>query len=471
MDDKNNQAVVSMASHKTNSLSKTEVESARSCISILSWDMQTQQIFALCGLSVSTAILEDGAEPLLGSHAANLGHKTVRELIESSEDSNGLGLSWDEFKPKLSARVFRDKFAIQESDYVEINNLVEDVSSELGRMAHDAAEFHGTKNRILMSKIEQIRIDSEANQKSLQETQRNLIKENTRLTEENRNNKEKLGSLSEESAKKIQDAYREAAKKIEENEQLVESQKQEMRRKIEQETEEQMDRAKGEMAAKIQKTEAQMLRVQSELSAIQSQIESGELVKKERVGTLMADLEKAVSQELMAKRSADDLRSNIATMESRIKKITAEKGQVEAKLSETSKHIQGLEDQLRDSLETRLNGPEFAIFQERLAHMRESNTLLSAEVDAKSLLLEKAETERNQATGRYQELHREGKSYTESLKADISNQREAISAFKEQIKNISYDLTAYQYENKSLKRALGVMSVMVLVIAASFMTF
>lgn len=471
MDDKNNQAVVSITSHKINSVSKTEIESARSCLSILSWDTQAQQISALCGLSLSPAILDEGASPLAGSHADNLGHKTVRSLVESPHDKDGLGLVWDEFKAKLAARVYRDKFAIQESDFIEINNLVEDVNGELGRMAHDAAEFHGTKHKMLMARITQVQIDAEANQKSLQETQHNLIKENTRLTEENRENQARMESVIEESAKKIQDAYREAAKKIEENEQLVESQKQELKRQLELDSENQIKLVKSEMEEKIQKSEAEMLRVQSELSSVKAQIAAGDLVKKEAISALSEDLEKAIDQELMAKRAADELRSNIVTLESHIKKVTDEKGQVENKLAETNKHIQGLEDQLRDSMETRLNSPEFAIFQERIAHMREKNTVLSAEVDAKTLLLEKAEKERNQAKGRYQELHREGVSFVETLKDEIKAQKSSATEFQHQLESVSMSLTAYQYENKSLKRALLVMSALVIVIGGSFLMF
>lgn len=471
MDDKNNQAVVSIESHKINSVSKTEVDSARSCLSILSWDMQAQQIAGLCGLSSSSAILEEDAKPLPGSHADNLGHKTVRSLIESSAEKNGLGMSWDEFRPKLTARAYRDKFAIQENDYLEINSLIEDVKTELGRMPYDAAELHATIQKMLVSKIEQIKSEAEVNLKSLQEKQHNLIKENTRLSEESRSHQARMDSVAEESARKIQDAYREAAKKIEENEQQAEAKREELKKQLEIESQESMKKLRAEMAEKMQRAEADILRVQNELNQVNAQIASGDLIKKEKIETLTADLERAVSQELIAQRTAEDLRSTIASLESRIEQMTTERSEFEAKLDDASAHIQELEGQLHGAMESRLNGPEFAIYQERLAHMREKNTQLSADLDAKTMLLEKAESERDQAKGRYQELHREGKAFVDNLQGQIQHYKSDIVSLNKRVESLNARLTAYQYESKSLKRALTVMSVMILVAGSSLFIF
>lgn len=476
MDDKNNQAVISLTSHKTNNVSKAEVESARNCLSILSWDMQVQQVAGLCGLSVTQSILEGDAAPIPGSHADNLGHKSLRQLVESSSDTNGLGVKWEDFEEKLTARVYRDRFAIQESDFTEINKLVNDVKSELGRMPHDASEFHGTKQKVLLEKIESIKSDFEANNKSMQETQRQLMKQNTQLSEETQKMKLRMDEALNESAMKIQEAYREAARKIEESELLAETQKAALQQELENQSKQKIAQAEKEYKDKLKESEQALASVQSDLSALENKIASGELVNRETISVLKADLERAVSEELKAKRLSDELRGTISSLEKTIDQMNDATIQEINKHNETRKHIEELESQLRESVENRLKGSEYAIYQERLVQMREKNTALSAEIESKNMLLEKAEAQRNELNGRYEEYRSEGSKYTQKLQLEISENREKIGKYKKQIAGLvsnrdqlTLESNAFREENRSLKRTVMIMIGLIMVVGMTIL--
>lgn len=467
MSDKSTPAVLQMSSHKTNSQSRTEIESARSCLSMLSWEMQVQQVVALCGLNLTRALLDGEAQTMSGSHASNMGHTTIKSLVESKASNSGLELSWKEFHPKLTARIYRDMFALSEKNAEEINLQVEDVKSEIGRMPHDASEFHDAKQKMLLKKIERIENEHRQSATSLREKQRELIAEVNRLTEENKHTSLKTAEVMKESASKIQEAYRDAARKIEESESLIESKKDEIRKELEKEHQHKLSELNMEKQKKIDSLLASEETLKKDLHKIQMQITAGDLVGKDAIEGLKEELRQSRDEATRLRGLDEESKQRLMEARTQVDDVVNSKNQLMARLSEAEAQNEELEVRLKETMEGRMNGSEFAIYQERISHMREKAADLTNQVGAMSLLLSKAEKERDEARGRYQELKSDGQAYVGRLQEEIAEYRGKYANVKlemgEKLKAMGIKVKKSEAMTSSLNRAVIALSLVIVV--------
>src|SRR5690606_22624500 len=168
--DRNSSTVV--AFNKSPQL-KIDLNSIIRSLSILSWDLQVQQVITFADLAVNDSLLNETVALNPSSKPHELGHENLREFVTRSQEENGLGLKWDDFYPKMSSLVYRNHYAMHQRDHQEINALVEDATKILGHRPIDVAEYHAAKERALQLQIQTLQRDMGNRISDLQDKQAN----------------------------------------------------------------------------------------------------------------------------------------------------------------------------------------------------------------------------------------------------------------------------------------------------------
>jgi chromosome segregation ATPase len=385
MDDNTQKTVVSITSHRANTQSRVEIDGARRCISMLTWDLQVQQALAMCSLSVSEALLNDEMVLPPSSHAAQVGHTSLQSLVSKSEVEDGFNMDWVDFKAKVHAVVYRSKYSIEESNFAEINAMVADVTKILGRMPATAAEFHSAKQSVLEATIHTLHREHKTRMDDLQDRNNQLMRdlntEKATVTELRTNNK----SLMEESQSRIQQMTRELAVKQDGYEReakasiTTEVQKAEAAFKL------RLGEAQTDMEALIREAQNERREAEMMLSAVTRRIEAGELIESSKLLELNLKIESARDVENTLREQMLKLNDELTQANKRVELIQDD-NRAKFDVIETMKaHVEMLEQRLREQVEDKLGASEFAVLNERLEIRKQEIETLQAMVEKLTL--------------------------------------------------------------------------------------
>ncbi len=415
------QPVVSLNAHRANSLSRVEVEASRHCIPMLSWDLQVQQVIALCGLSISEALLADLVLPAASSHAAQLGHKSVESLVSKPESQDGLALDWADFKNKIKGLVYKQKYSINESNYQEIIDQVADSIQIIGRMPVDASEFHGAKEKALTESIAQIRKDLQSRIDSLQESQKDLLRDINREKSENNELKQARTALMQESASKIQAMTRELAVKLEASEKdSLERIKIESSR-IESEFNNRLEEAKKDLKVNLDLAEASRKEAELSLNALNSRIDSGELIEVGLFNEQMVKLEAARQSESSLRSQLLDINDQLEKSKLRVEQQEAENAAHLDTIEKMGAQIKVFEQKILEVVEDKVGTTEFAVLHERLEMRRQEIDSLSSQLAVAMVERDKYKISNVELRGKFQQMKQMGSEHFRRLSDQLQD--------------------------------------------------
>jgi hypothetical protein len=347
---------------------------------MLSWDLQVQQALKVCSLSVSEALL--GEEMILpaSSHAAQLGHTTLHSLVTKPEVEDGLNLDWEDFKAKMHAAVYLSKYSIEESNFVEINAMVADVTQIIGRLPVTAAEFHNAKQSVLQSTIANLHREHKLRMDDVQDRNKDLIRdlntEKATVVELRTNNKK----LMEDSQSRIQQMNREMAVKQDAYERdakatiAVEVEKAEAAFKL------RLGEAHADMQAQIKEALEERREAEMALAGLTRRIEAGELIEASRLLELNLKIENAQNIENTLRDQMIKLNDELTQANKRVELIQEESKNRQGTIESMEAQLAMLEQRLREQLEDKLGSSEFAVLNERLEMRKQEIETLQANI-------------------------------------------------------------------------------------------
>lgn len=413
-------SVVAMKAKKANSQAKIELDGVKRSLSILPWDLQVQHVLSFCGLSVSESVLAESVALPSASAAALLEHTTLKELVTRSEDQDGLARDWEEFSAKMTALIYRNKYAIPEREYKEINALVEDASLILGHMPVDIVEFHSAKQQALQSQIQAIENESQTRIEALQEKHSALIRSLSTANEELKSQQEANRKAAQEATDRIEQLRREMANEKQAIEKSANEKIQEETLRLSKEYEEKIARQQSEMNAQLRDAANSRLQIENRLSALQSRVDSGELIPVEQL--------KEAQQGLMAaQQSAEALRNQLLDMNTALtesQKLTQSLQDENQELGETiavlNSQINDMEGRVRSIVEDRLGSSEFAVLQERLAQVRAQKVETEERLAEATKANEKQQTQYRELVARFCKMRDIGHEHFGMLNEQIS---------------------------------------------------
>lgn len=415
MDDNTQKTVVSINSHRANSQSRLEVDGARRCISMLSWDLQVQQALAVCSISVSEVLLNDEMALPASSHAAQLGHTTLQSLVTKPEVEDGLGLDWNDFKAKMHALVFRSKYSIEESNFAEINAMVADVSKIVGRMPATAAEFHNAKQSVLETTIKNLQRENKVRLDDLHERNKelmhNLNTEKSTVLELRANNK----TLMEESQARIQQMTRELAVKQDGYERDAKASITQEVQKAEAAFKLRLADAQTDMEVQIKEAQEDRREAEMALASLTRRIEAGELIESSKLLELQLKIENAQNVENVLRDQMIKLNDELTQANKRVELIHEDNKAKQETINTMQSHISMLEMRMREQVEDKMGSSEFAVLNERLEMRRldieslqAQATLLIQERDAGYTARDIIKQNFDQLRGRFAEMKAQG---------------------------------------------------------------
>lgn len=439
MDNGNSSAVASLNDKREQAIALVELDGASRMLGInsLSWDLGTQQVLRVAGLTANEHLLKDNVAPGAGSPAELLGHRTLRALVEGSKKDNGLELDWTEFQAKMTALVYRQKYNLTENDYQEINALFDDATQILGRAPSDSAEFHGAKQRALAERVDQLVGENHRQQAEYDRKTSSLQQELTRKTGEAEQARGEAQRVSADAVRSIQEMRRDSARLQEETEVRADARVEEARKEASIETQRKLTELRDSLQASITQAEAQRQAAEGELKELQRRIAAGEYVTK-------ATLEEINNKLGQLRLSEVNMRNDLLAVN---EQLTAEK-LVSAGLREEVTRLQDariqdreqittLETRLSTIIEDRTQTTEFAIMHERLTNNRDTIAELTTQLDTERSRSHKLEGKLNSVRGSYKQLHTSGRQYCDSLKTQITElqvEKNAVTRDLSQIK-------------------------------------
>lgn len=391
MEDNTQKTVVSINSHRANAQSRIEVEGTQRCIGMLSWDVQVQQALALCGLHISDALLGDNVAPSANSHAKLLGHETIESLVSKPNSEDGLNLNWVDFRAQMSALVYRQKLAIEESNYQEINLLVKDATETLGHSPVNAAEYHRAKETVLKSNIASIQKESKTRIDDLQDRNKDLMRELNAEKAAATQMRTDRQALMEETASRIQQMTRELAIKQDGYQREAEHTIAQELKKAEATFNQALAAAKVDMAQQISEVQADMAEAETALAQVTSRIEAGELVEASRLVELNTRVEQAKEAEAALRRQMIGINDLLTQANKRADILEDEKAMLETTIKSMAEQMAMLELRMREQVEDKMSSSEFAVLHERLQVRKE-------EFEAQGRILAETNTKLENAT-------------------------------------------------------------------------
>ncbi len=415
-----NTPVVSLTSHKMNSQARIELDGVRRTLSMLPWDLQTQQVLSFAGLTASESVLVDNAQLAPNSHAQQLGHATLQELASKPEAEDGLGLDWNDFSAKLTALVNRQKFAIQERDFKEINALVDDATTILGRKPVDVGEFHSAKQRALQDQLVQVQREANVRVQDLQDKNVTLMRSLTEAQTEIAGLHESSKLMMQDAADRISNMTREMAMNQEIFERRTQERVQEEVARKEQELQAQLERKQSEMALAVRDADNKRMQAESRVTEIQLRIDRGELVPAELVAEAQRRLEEARSAETALRNQLLDLNSALTEAQKIIQGLRDTNAELVIQVDQLTQHTGHLEARIRDIIEDKLGSSEFAVLQERLSIKGEEKVRLEGELEALRASHVKQDRALNELRGRFQQMRQVGREHFKMLNDKLS---------------------------------------------------
>lgn len=421
MENSNLSAVSSLNDKREETQALIELDGASRVLSIPSfaWDLTVQQVLRVAGLTANEYLLNENVAPTAGSPAHVLGHQTLRSLVEGSQKDNGLQQDWVDFRAKMTALVYRQKYSITENDYQEINALFEDASEILGRSPIDSAEFHGAKQKALAERVEQLVADKSRMQSDFERTTQNLKQDLLKKTSEVEQVRSDAQRVSAEAAQSIQDMHRETARLQETSEANANARIEEARKTAVLETQRKLTELRDSLQGQISAAEGQRLVAEGELADLRARINAGEYVAKSELEALTEKLS-AIRMSEVGMRN-DLLAVNQQLTDERL--ISAGLREELARASQARvqerEHIESLEGRLATIINDRTQSAEFAVMHERLTLSKDENAALSAELVSQKGASQKLERKFHDVLGAYKELRKSGRQYCDSLKGQI----------------------------------------------------
>jgi hypothetical protein len=419
-----NTPVVSLTSHKMNSQAKIELDGVRRTLSMLPWDLQTQQVLAFAGLTTSETLLAETVQLAPNSHAQQLGHMTLQDLACKPEQEDGLALDWRDFSAKLTALVYRQKFAIQERDFKEINALVDDAATILGRKPVDVGEFHSAKQRALQDQLVQVQREANVRAQDLQDKNSTLMRSLTEAQAEIAGLHESSKAMMQDAADRISNMTREMAMNQEIFERRSQERVQEEVARLELELKGQLERKQNELALQVRDADNKRMLAESRLTEIQLRIDRGELVSAELVAEAERRLEEARSAETALRNQLLDLNSAFTEAQKIIQGLRDSNGELSTKLEQLTQHTTHLEERIRDIIEDKLGSSEFAVLQERLSIKSEEKNRLEAQLEALRATSTKQDRALNELRGRFQQMRQVGREHFKLLNDKLTTAHE-----------------------------------------------
>jgi predicted nucleic acid-binding Zn-ribbon protein len=394
---------------------------------MLSWDLQVQQALKVCSLSVSEALL--GEEMILpaSSHAAQLGHTTLHSLVTKPEVEDGLSLDWEDFKAKMHAAVYLSKYSIEDSDFVEINKMVKDVSQIIGRLPATAAEFHNAKQSVLQGIINNLHREHKLRMDDVQDRNKDLMRElNTEkatVVELRTNNKK----LMEDSQSRIQQMNREMAVKQDAYERDAKATIAVEVEKAEAAFKQSLGEAQAEMQVQIKEAMEERRDAEMALADLSRRIESGELVEATRLLELNLKIENAQNIESTLRDQMMKLNDELTQANKRVELSQEESKNRQETIDSMQMQVAMLEQRLREQLEDKLGSSEFAVLNERLEMRKQEIEALNARIqrltqerDAGIKQRDQYKDNFTQLRGRFAEMKSQGSEYVRVINGELS---------------------------------------------------
>ncbi|WOF82213.1 hypothetical protein P5704_025840 (plasmid) [Pseudomonas sp. FeN3W] len=423
MDTQSN-SVVSLTSHKINSQAKIELDGVRRSLSMLSWDLQTQQVLSFAGLPVSESVLAEDVSIAMSSNAAQVGHTTLKELVSRGESEFGLGLEWKDFSTKLLALVNRQKYSIQERDYKEINALVEDATFILGRKPVDVAEFHGAKQRALQDQVASVQREAQMRTQDLQDKNTGLMRSLTDAQAEIAGLHDQNKQLMTESAERIASMTREMAMNQEIFERKASERVRDEANRLKAEFDQNLAQRESDMSMRIREADNKRMLAENRFNEIQIRIDRGELISSEQLRDMEARLEEARMAEVALRNQLLEMNSALTDAQKIAQAMREENGELRQQIESLNNHVGNLELRMRDIIEDKLGSSEFAVLQERLTMVRNEKTQLEQSHAQLSMLSDKQSRALHEMRGRFQQMRQVGREHLRSLHADLTKANE-----------------------------------------------
>lgn len=423
-----NPAVVSMVSHKINAQARIELDGVCRSLSMLSWDLQVQQVLVFAGLPVSENLLLESV-PLSGSsNATQLGHATLKDLVTASRENHGLALDWDDFQNKVTALVNRQKYAIQERDFSEINALVDDASTILGRKPVDVAEFHSAKQKALEDQVASIQRESQMRTAALQEKNTDLVRSLTDTKSEVAKLHDQNKSLMQESADRIASMTREMAVNQEIFERKAQDTIKQEALRLKAEHEAILAQSESEFNGKVAQAEALRLEADRRYADIQNRIERGDLVSASQIEEVNALLEQARNSETQLRNQLLEMNGALTDAHKKVQILTDEKSEANTRIETLNIHIGQLENRLSDIMEEKMGSSEFAVMQERLSMARNEIATLESQVQDMTRTSATQSRQFSELRGRFQEMRQVGGDHLKALHSQLKDNQERLVA-------------------------------------------
>lgn len=419
-----NTPVVSLTSHKMSSQAKIELDGVRRTLSMLPWDLQTQQVLSFAGLTASESLLVENVLLAPNSHAQQLGHTTLQDLACKPEAEDGLGLDWTDFSAKLTALVNRQKFAIQERDFKEINALVDDAATVLGRKPVDVGEFHSAKQRALQDQLVQVQREANVRVQDLQDKNVTLMRSLTEAQTEISGLHESSKAMMQDAADRISNMTREMAMNQEIFERRSQERVQEEVVRLEQEFKAQLERKQSELTLQVRDADNKRMQAESRVTEIQLRIDRGELVPAELVADAERRLEEARLAETTLRNQLLDLNSAFTEAQKIIQGLRESNSELAGQVEQLTQHTTHMEARIRDIIEDKLGSSEFAVLQERLSIKSEEKTRLESQLEGLRASNVKQDRALNELRGRFQQMRQVGREHFKMLNDKLSASHE-----------------------------------------------
>lgn len=420
MDNSKNSAVVhSLTDKRMTTQAHVELDGARRLLSMptFSWNLAVQHILGMAGLDVSEALLVDEPPTAITSSAYQLGHTSVKSLIATPAEQDGMGLDWGEFREKLTAAVYKKKYQISDNDFREVNALVEDATAILGRAPIDVGEFHSTKERALSEKISNLTREHDSRVRAMADKQQSLTRELAQRQQELDTARSDQERLSQEVLQRINDMRRETAESQERIERQADLRISQETERVSRERDVALGQLREQISGQVAEANNQRALAESELKSIQDQIANGVYVPSSVVKALEEKLTKSNMAEVELHNQLLALNAHLVQEQQDSLSL---RNQLETLLTSTSgdkEQIRVLEQRLRDVVDERLNGStEFMLLQERLNMSRSEITALIQTNDSLKATNLKLERDYSEVSGAYTNLKAQGKEYCEHLR-------------------------------------------------------
>lgn len=439
MDNSNSSAVTSLNDKREQTFALAELDGASRLLAInsLSWDLSTEQVLRIAGLTANEHLLKDSVVPGTGSPAEVLGHKTLRSLVEGSKKDNGLEQDWSVFQAKMTALVYRQKYNVTENDYQEINALFDDATQILGRAPFDSAEFHGAKQRALAERVEELLGDKQRQQAEFDRKTSALQQDLVRKTSEAEQSRGEVQRISADAARSIQEMRRETARLQEETEVRADTRVEEARKVASIETQRKLTELRDSLQASITHAESQRQVAEGELGDLRSRIASGEYVSKAAMEEVNDKLSQLRMSEVGMRNDLLAVNEQLTTERLVSASLREEVSKLHEARSQDRDQIETLEARLSNIIEDRTQTTEFAIMHERLTNNRDMIADLNAQLATEQARTKKLEGGLNDVRGAYKQLRISGRQYCDSLKSQIGTlqtEKNAVSRDLSQIK-------------------------------------